>query len=369
MKSAKKPLVFLLILLVFINIFSSNIVFGATNSEINLIFKELKNDPILLPKLYQAGVNYSSQGVTNQFIDNSLMAFIGNSLDDIRAAYSSGDLNENNFKDKLADIIVKRAYSLDVFMLAIISDAFPDDIQTVLSKKVPISFKALYDVLETKTKIIIGLIPNPNPTEKPSSNVSNLQPIPVVNDNTVCAFLDMEDYKWAKDAVVALSTLGIINGFSDTIFSPSENVTREQFAKMLAVAIKINIETPKAKFSDVKEDDWFYSYVCSMADLGYIKGIDENLFGSGYNITRQDMAVLMFRIGESLNAFSQTEELQKFQDEKDISDYAVNSVNTLKAIGIVNGTPENNFNPKSFATRAEAAQMLYNFYKYITVEK
>lgn len=367
MKSAKKPLVFLLILLVFINIFSSNIVFGATNSEINLIFKELKNDPILLPKLYQAGVNYSSQGVTNQFIDNSLMAFIGNSLDDIRASYSSGQMNNDNFKDKLADIIVNRAYSLDVFMLAIISDAFPDDIQTVLSKKVPASFRALYDVLETKTKIIIGLIPNP--TDKPSSNVSNLQPIPVVNENTVYKFLDMDDYKWAKDAVVALSTLGIINGMSNAVFAPSENVTREQFAKMLAVAIKIDLSSPKAKFSDVKADDWFYPYVGAMADLGYIKGIEENLFGAGYNITRQDMAVLMFRIGEALNAFSQTDALQKFQDENDISDYAVNSVNTLRAIGILNGTPENNFNPKSFATRAEAAQMLYNFYKYITQTK
>jgi hypothetical protein len=366
MKSVKKLLAFLFILLLFINTYCAVTVFGATSEEINLLFKEIKADPVFMTKLYKAGENYSSQGVTNKFIDDSLATFIGNSLDDIRTAYNSGQMNNDNFKTKLSDIIVKRAYSLDVFMLAIISDAFPDDIQTVLSRKVPLSFNALYDALETKTKIIIGLIPNSVQTEKPSSNVLDLPTIPVVTEDSPCAFLDMDNYLWAKDAVVALSTLGIINGMSDTVFAPGENVTREQFAKMLAVAMKIDITSPKAKFLDVPDDSWYYPYVSSMADLGYIKGINETSFGSGYNITRQDMAVLMFRIGQSLGVFSETESMQKFQDETSIADYAVISVNTLRSIGIINGTPENYFNPESSATRAEAAQMLYNFYKYIT---
>jgi hypothetical protein len=89
------------------------------------------------------------------------------------------------------------------------------------------------------------------------------------------------------------------------------------------------------------------------------------MFGLGQDITRQDMAVIIYRIGLRAGAFEPTYEVERFSDGYLIADYAVDAVYTLRAVGIMNGF-ENKANPRDSASRAETAQMLYNFYKYIS---
>ena len=48
-----------------------------------------------------------------------------------------------------------------------------------------------------------------------------------------------------------------------------------------------------------------------------------------------------------------------FTDNDQIAEYALDSVSRLVAKGIINGYDDNSFKPKGFATRAEAAKMLY----------
>ena len=322
--------------------------FGAANADINRIFSKIntnaENGINFMEKLYKAGESYKEQGIDDTYIDRNVKAFIGNILDDVAASYNSGKLNDDNFQTELKKIVISRAGSLDIFILSIISDAFPDDIVYVLKGQIPPSFNTLFEALVYETKIIIGLT-------KQSEEIM---------------FSDMGEYLWANEAVLSLAKMGIINGISKTEFAPSQNVTREQFAKMLALAIKVDITNPKSSFSDVPSDSWFYPYVSALADSELLNGIDKALFGTGYDITRQDMAVLMFRAGHKMGKFTEFGSEQFFADEDDISDYAKSAVNTLRALGIVNGTPENYFNPTKSASRAEAAQMLYNFYQYIT---
>ena len=54
-----------------------------------------------------------------------------------------------------------------------------------------------------------------------------------------------------------------------------------------------------------------------------------------------------------------------FEDDRYIASYAKTAVVTLKELGIINGNELNCFNPTMTATRAEAAQMLYNCYQYV----
>ena len=55
----------------------------------------------------------------------------------------------------------------------------------------------------------------------------------------------------------------------------------------------------------------------------------------------------------------------EYADSDDISDYARIAVGELSAVGILNGNDNNTFKPFDFATRAEAAQMMYKAMKYI----
>ena len=90
--------------------------------------------------------------------------------------------------------------------------------------------------------------------------------------------------------------------------------------------------------------------------MGIIKGISDELFGTGKTITRQDLCTLIYRA-----YFSDEEEAEKlnFKDSSDISDYAVKAVSKLYEKGIISGFPDETFRPKELCTRAQAAKMLY----------
>lgn len=87
--------------------------------------------------------------------------------------------------------------------------------------------------------------------------------------------------------------------------------------------------------------------------------MDEEHFGVGQNITREDMAVMVYRAAKKTGKVSDAEQGAAFADENEISDYAKEAVNTLKARGVMGGKGENRFEPKAYATRAEAAKMIH----------
>ena len=51
--------------------------------------------------------------------------------------------------------------------------------------------------------------------------------------------------------------------------------------------------------------------------------------------------------------------VEEFVDRDDISDYAKESVMLMKRLGVISGNENGEFKPKDFATRAEAAQIIY----------
>lgn len=172
-------------------------------------------------------------------------------------------------------------------------------------------------------------------------------------------FSDLGSVEWAKESILALYQKGIVSGMSEDTFEPQGLVTREQFAKMLVLACGLYQENAVCTFSDVPDGAWYQSYVASAAASGIVFGMDEEHFGVGQNITREDMAVMVYRAAKKTGKLSDAEQGTVFADENEISDYAKEAVNTLKARGIMSGKGENRFEPKAYATRAEAAKMIH----------
>lgn len=87
-----------------------------------------------------------------------------------------------------------------------------------------------------------------------------------------------------------------------------------------------------------------------------VKGTEENKFNTGSFITREEACTLLYRAAaEKLKSGESCE----FKDEKDISDYAKEAVNSLSAAKIVTGSENGEFLPKNNMTRAEAAVVFY----------
>ena len=160
---------------------------------------------------------------------------------------------------------------------------------------------------------------------------------------------------------MALSEKGVVSGDGTGGFKPNDNVTREQFLKMLLVAMGTESEDAENTFADVAENAWYKPYVLTAKKLGIVNGMSDTQFGIGMNITRQDMAVMISRIIDT-DADVITED---FADKADISDYAVNAVMHMKRIGLIDGYADGQFKPLNNLTRAEAAKVISSLIKII----
>lgn len=185
---------------------------------------------------------------------------------------------------------------------------------------------------------------------------------PTAAPGTTTGFTDLGDVEWAQEAINHLASLGIINGMGDGTFAPNDNVTREQFAKMIVMCMGYTVnESATSSFSDVVAGEWYAPFVAAAANNNLITGFEDGTFGVGQNITRQDMAVIIYRALGSPNPSS----TGSFSDDAEIGDYAKLAVYSLVEIGIINGMGDGTFAPQATATRAQAAQMLNGFYNYI----
>ena len=150
-----------------------------------------------------------------------------------------------------------------------------------------------------------------------------------------------------------------MSGVNATEYKPEDNITREEFVKLIVSALKLNTIGSNAPFVDVDKDAWYSKYVNIAYNAKIINGISETEFGTGINISRQDIAVI---VANALNAldynFADGGDLT-FGDSDAIDTYAKEAVRLLKNSGILNGDENNMFNPQNNATRAEAAKIIY----------
>ncbi len=176
-------------------------------------------------------------------------------------------------------------------------------------------------------------------------------------------FQDLSSVPWARDSILKLSSMGILNGKEERKFAPDDALTRAEFAK-IAVLVSGGIkEDAVATFSDLSVNDWSYPYIASAYVMNLIRGLDNGAFGGEFSVTREDMAVILFRMAKE-EQIAMEEGAVTFRDGNDISDYARDAVAALCTAGIINGVGDGCFDPKGTATRAQAAVM---FDRFITI--
>lgn len=175
------------------------------------------------------------------------------------------------------------------------------------------------------------------------------------------SFSDMEGYEWAKTATENLFVRGVVEGKESGKFYPGDNISRAEFVKMITVAFGVYNKDAKCDFSDVSADSWYYSYVASAVDAGIVSGTSDTTFSPSKQITREDMATIIYRylnLNKKIYVYESLE--NKFEDFDKISHYAQNSVLMLSNMGVLSGKDNNCFCPKDNAKRAEACVMIYN---------
>ncbi|BFH67488.1 hypothetical protein J27TS7_50660 [Paenibacillus dendritiformis] len=174
---------------------------------------------------------------------------------------------------------------------------------------------------------------------------------------------DFQDIRshWARESIRELASKYIIEGVSSAAFAPNANITRAQFATLLARSLGLQGDAGAAAgYRDVSTSGKLAPYIGAATKAGIIGGFEDRTFRPNESITREQMAIMLVRAmdyaGYAVTADPAA--LNRFKDRNQIGRYAVTGVAKAVTSGIVQGMTSTTFDPKGTATRAQAAAML-----------
>jgi hypothetical protein len=174
-------------------------------------------------------------------------------------------------------------------------------------------------------------------------------------------FNDIESHPWAKNAIEALASMGVIEGDGKGNFNPYGDISRAEFIKLLVASFSFP-ETPLGSFRDVTPNDWHHRWIMTAYRRGIIEPDENRKFYPDTPITRQDIVYYSSRAMRAADLSLDQPPLYilyEFDDFRDIAPYAQSAFAAMKYAGIINGIGDNKLGPSATATRAEAATIIY----------
>ncbi len=196
----------------------------------------------------------------------------------------------------------------------------------------------------------------------------------IVGDASHAIFKDVDAAGWQFAAAKYVFERGLMTGKGTDAsgrvkFDPNSRLTREEFVQVLYNSEDRPSVTIANKFPDVK-NDWYKNAVLWANETGVVMGMGNGKFGIGKNITRQDLAVMLYRYAQmkGYSLYAEEGRIDVFADGNLVSDYAETAMNWAVTNTILGGKGTAGADISTFrldplgnATRAECAVMLKNF--------
>ena len=123
--------------------------------------------------------------------------------------------------------------------------------------------------------------------------------------------------------------------------------------------------TGESTYSDVKTGDWYYDAVVWATEAGVVNGMGDGTFAPNDNITRQEMATMLYRYWKLQGGkyTAKDDVLAGYQDRGEVADWALEAMSWTVQSGIIVGMTPTTLNPAGSATRAQVALVLVNYLK------
>lgn len=176
-------------------------------------------------------------------------------------------------------------------------------------------------------------------------------------------FNDVSKNDWFADAVKYVYENKLFSGISEDMFAPHSALTRAMLVTVLWRAEGMPQTNYAIPFDDIDSNDYYAEALRWAASENIVEGISETKFAPDDNITREQIAAIMFRYAKLKGGVPEGEWAipLDYSDVSDISDWAFEAVMFCKLNGIMLGDDNNAFNPKNNATRAETAAIVQRF--------
>ncbi len=215
--------------------------------------------------------------------------------------------------------------------------------------------------LNINTKYVLNI----NNSFKSKSEMSLKEPVKISfttikKDEIDQSFLDIKDH-WAKSHIESVAKLNIMNGTSNNYFSPNKNITRAELSTILSRTLNLTETTDLNNYKDVDSKAWYALDMGKAIKAGIIKVEDGKLSPNTF-VTREEMAVTFTNAFKYKGVKLNTSANVLFKDSKAINSNAMDSINVMYNLKIMQGREDNRFAPKDKITRAETATMLTRLY-------
>ncbi|MCL2661790.1 MAG: phage tail tip lysozyme [Oscillospiraceae bacterium] len=177
-------------------------------------------------------------------------------------------------------------------------------------------------------------------------------------------FTDVPQDSWFHDAIAWAYNGNITTGTSPRTFSPHRNVTRGEFVTFLHRIEGTPPVSNTIRFNDVaNSEQYFFNAVNWAFSNQLVTGIGDGLFAPDRNITREEMAVILFRLAgyHNRNISAPYTALNNFDDRQNVSGWALEGMRWAANADIIRGNDQGRVNPGDRATRAEAIVVLHRY--------
>ena len=176
------------------------------------------------------------------------------------------------------------------------------------------------------------------------------------------SYNDVKAGDWYANAVNYVTLTGLMNGTGDG-FSPNLAINRGMMVTVLyrmAGSPEVTAENP---FTDVPADTWYTDAVIWASENGITAGTSETTFSPTNSLTREQLATFFYRFAdfENPDPIEITGDLTGFTDAGQVASYATDAMKWAIGEGLISGTTETTLSPKATATRAQDATILMRY--------
>jgi len=170
-------------------------------------------------------------------------------------------------------------------------------------------------------------------------------------------FNDIEGH-WAKEDIIFMASQGFVKGMDKYTFRPDDYITRAEFSALIVRILKLEPASYSGRFLDVAAGTWYGDIIETAAQAGIITGY-LGLFRPDDYVTREEMTKMIIEayIYRGYKIHKQNSRIV-FEDEANISDWAIEYVKTAYSLGFIKGVSNHQFAPKENATRAQAVTII-----------
>jgi hypothetical protein len=179
-------------------------------------------------------------------------------------------------------------------------------------------------------------------------------------------YIDVDHSKWYHEAVDFAIEKGLFVGTSDATFEPNTAMSRAMLVTVLWRLEGSPTVASADSFEDVVSNTWYRNAVAWANANKIVSGYGNGLFGPNDNVTREQMAAILYRYAEIKgHDVTAAADLTSFTDAVDISIWALPSMEWAVAQELITGVTKTTLEPGSNATRAQVAMVLMRFMKNI----